>query len=92
MVERIRWPIKSVAEIDRMYSWAIYGDSSNAGMGTPKTWSFAETPTSWWAPYAQWMRYLDLDAKPWQETDIQRMITEYGPEPFSRLDLFGLAG
>ncbi len=90
MVERIRWPEKSVEEIDKMYSWAIHGDSSNAGMGTPKTWSFAETPASWWAPYLPLMNYLDVDAEPWQEKDCKRMLDEHGPEPFSRLDLFGV--
>lgn len=92
LTERLRWPDKPVAEIDRQYSWAIYGDPSNRSYGTPYRWEYSDVPAAWWGQYReQWDKYLDIDAEPWQEAEVKRLIAEYGPEPFSRLDLFGVA-
>lgn len=91
LTERLRWPDKRVEEIDTMYSWAIHGEGRNRAYGCPETWGYAEVPSEWWAPWLQWGEYLHVDAVPWQEAEVQRLIQEYGPEPFSRLDLFGLA-
>lgn len=90
VTERLRWPTKPVAEIERMYNWAIHGEQGNPAFGTPKTWTYSPVPDAWWAPYKHLMKYLDVDAEPWQESEVQRLITEHGPESFRDLDLFGL--
>lgn len=88
IVEHIRWPDKSVSEIDRMYSWAIHG-------GRPyedwRKWEFASVPESWWKPYEHLMKYLDVNKVPWQEAEAKRLVSEYGKGEFSGLDLFGVA-
>ncbi len=89
--ERLRWPSKPVATIDKMYSWAIKGDPQNATYGTPETWTYANTPSEWLAPYAHWMKYLDVDAEPYQEAEVRRLVAEHGAEMFQGLDLFGVA-
>lgn len=47
-------------------------------------------PDSWWAPYAHLMQYLHVDAVPWQELEVKRLMAEHGPERFRGLDLFGV--
>jgi hypothetical protein len=37
------------------------------------------------------MKYLDVDAEPWQEAEVRRLVAEYGREKFTGLDLFGVA-
>jgi hypothetical protein len=91
VTERLRWPHKSLSDIDRMYSWAIHGDSSIVRYGTPDTWTYTEAPESWWAPYAHLMKYLDVDAEPWQEAEVQRLVAKHGAAMFAGLDLFGVA-
>jgi hypothetical protein len=54
--------------------------------------AFTEAPTSWWAPYAHLMQYLDVNAEPWQEIEAQRLWVEHGPAKFAGLDLFGVCG
>lgn len=88
ITERLRWPNKPAAEIDRMYSWAIKG-------GTPyessSEWTYASVPGSWWAPYKHLMKHLDIDAEPWQEAEVRRLVAEHRKEIFAGLDLFGVA-
>lgn len=91
VTERLRWPHKHVSQIDREYSWAIHGDKQNPSFGTPATWTYSTVPESWWAPYAHLMKYLDLDAVPYQEAETRRLVAEHGHEKFSALDLFGVA-
>jgi len=90
ITERLRWPQKPVEEIDREYSWAIHGDSRNRAYGTPASWGYAKVPDSWWQPYEGLLKHLDINSAPWQQGECRRLIDEYGPEPFSRLDLFGV--
>lgn len=87
--ERLRWPDKPVAEMDRMYSWAIHGDAGNRSFGTPDTWIYDQVPASWWAPYAHLMQYLDVDAEPYQEAECKRLVLEH-PGLAAGLDLFGV--
>lgn len=94
VTERLRWPEKDVREIDRVYSMCIKG----AGFGfrhgiqpEPRSWAFTDVPESWWAPYAHLMRYLDVDAVPWQEQAVRDAVAEHGREKFAGLDLFGVA-
>ena len=90
VTERIRWPQKSMADIERMYSWAIHGEAGHPSYGTPYNWTYAEVPAAWWAPYQHLMEHLHVDAEPWQEREVQRLTAQYGRERFAGLDLFGL--
>lgn len=87
ITERIRWPDKRVSDIDTMYSWAIKG-AKDSCYGTPDTWTYAEVPEEWLAPYAHLMKYLHIDAEPWQEAECRRLMAEHGRERFAGLDLF----
>ena len=77
--------------IDREYSWAIKGDPQVPSFGTPSTWTYSPVSDSWWAPYAHLMGHLDIDAEPWQEAEVRRLVAEHGHNEFSGLDLFGVA-
>lgn len=86
ITERIRWPDKPVAEIDRMYSWAIRG-------GTPyetcDKWAFCSVQPSWIADYHSWIdKYVDLNQRPWQIDECWRLIEQHGREHFADFDLF----
>lgn len=85
ITERLRWPSKPSSEIEQTYRPATHGD----WRGRSETWTFAPVPDSWWTPYAHLMRYLDLDAAPWQEAEIERAIAAHGRERFKGLDLLG---
>jgi len=91
VTERLRWPEKSSEVIDVMYSLAIKGITGDPAIGTPASWTYASVPASWWAPYQHLMRYLDVDAEPWQETEVRKLVAEHGKEKFQGLDLFGVA-
>lgn len=79
-VERLRWPNKPVAEIDRMYSQAL--DERGIGL--------AQAPAEWWSPYRQWLKYLDCESKPWQGAEVRRLLKLHGPETFEGLNLYGV--
>jgi hypothetical protein len=80
MNERIRWPDKRVADIDRMYSMAP--DTSVVGLSV--------APSEWWGGYHGIMPYLKVDAEPWQEQECERLMDVYGRKMFTGLDLFGV--
>lgn len=90
VTERLRWPEKSVAEVERMYSWAIKGEPGHASFGTPDTWTYTAVPTAWWASYSGLMQYLHVDSAPWQEAEVRQLIDRHGAEIVAGLDLFGL--
>jgi hypothetical protein len=89
LTERLRWPDKLVAQIDKMYSWAICGEPGHPSYGTPETWRYADVPAAWWAPYQSWLKYLDVDAEPWQEAECARIVRD-NPGIERGLDLFGV--
>lgn len=90
ITETLRWPEKPRAEIDRMYSWAIYG-RPEVPRDTPAHWQFSDVPASWYSGYEAWIeRHLRIDAEPWQEAEVRRLIAEHGRERFAGLDLFGV--
>ena len=95
VTERLRWPDTSVHGIDTQYSWAIHGDANVHGgslaYGNPSTWTYSPVPESWWAPYAHLMKYLDVNAEPWQEAEVRRLVAQHGRDKFTGLDLFGVA-
>jgi hypothetical protein len=88
--ERLRWPTKPVHEIEKMYNWAINGQPST-GYGTPDTWQYRAVPPEWWKPYAHLGKYLDVDAEPWQEAEVRRLVDQHGRSRFVGLTLFGIA-
>lgn len=90
LVERLRWPEKPVAEIERMYNWAIHGEPGNAAYGTPATWTYNAVPPDWWKPYVRWFEYLHEDAEPWQEKQVLRLLADH-PGIGRGLDLFDIA-
>ncbi len=90
MTERLRWPEKRVQDIDAMYSWAIKGDPTQVAWGTPGTWKYKPVPASWWDGHRDLLKYLDVDAEPWQEAECVALMKEHGPRVFQGLDLFGV--
>ncbi|HET9304845.1 MAG TPA: glycosyltransferase family 2 protein [Candidatus Sulfotelmatobacter sp.] len=85
VTERIRWPEKPVAEIERMYSMATKGRPE--AMDIPETWTFAEVPEHWIEPYRKWFEFVHLEREPWQDREVERLVEEYGADYFRGLDL-----
>lgn len=83
MSERLKYPQKSVAEIDRMYSMAL----DETVLGT------MPVPPSWWQPYRGIMHHLRIDQneEQWQERECKRLMKQHGQKAFSGLNLFGVA-
>lgn len=90
ITERLRWPEKKIEDINSLYNLAIKGDPLSFGFGTPDAWAYKETKPEWWLPYASLIEHLDVNATPWQEEEIWRLVKEHGPRMFQGLDLFGL--
>ncbi len=89
VTERLRWPEKDVAQIDRYYSMCVNGEKD----GEPAGWTFDTAPASWWTPYAHWLKYLnfeDTEHEPWQAIEVRRLVAEHGRAQFAGLDLFGV--
>jgi len=80
MTERVRWPGKSVAEVDRLYSLAL--DETGAEVEA--------VPEAWWAPYDNLRELVDLEATPWHEAACDQMLREYGPQHFNGLNIPGV--
>jgi len=80
MVERVRWPEKSVTFIDSTYSQAL----DEAALVT------RTAPAAWWKPYADILPNLKLDHEPWQEAECRRLWAEHGAEYFAGLNLYGV--
>jgi hypothetical protein len=84
LMERIRWPHKSVDEIRRQYSWSIYGAT-----GPTEGHDLKPIPELWWEPYKQWLHYLKPESEPWYIPEIRRILRE-NPGIESGLDNFGV--
>lgn len=81
ITERLRWPDKPAADIERLYSLAT----------TPREpWTFKTVPPEWLSGYEDLMPHLKLDAEPWQLAEVKRLVQEYGSERFIGLDLLGV--
>jgi hypothetical protein len=87
VMERLRFPDKPIAEIERMYSWAERGEPGHPRYGTPETWTFTDAPASWWEPYQGLMGYLNLENEPWQKAECERIIEQHGREHFRGLSI-----
>ncbi len=91
MTEVIRWPGRdSLAEINKRYDWSVYGGPQKPASGEP-VFDLAPVPSDWWHGYEDLLQYLHVDAEPWQEAEVHRLIGEYGHAKFTGLDLFGVA-
>lgn len=80
MMERVKYPEKSVTKIDYEYSLAL--DESNLVT--------KEIPALWWEGHRGLQRHVDLTAEPWQERECRRLLHQFGPMPFTALNLFGV--
>lgn len=81
MQETVRWPgRKTPAELNAMYGPTVYAPGS----------VLSPVPVEWWNGYEHLMKYLDVDAEPWQASECRRLWQEHGPEKFAGLDLFGV--
>ena len=94
IIERLRWPGKSVHEINNMYNlWRTPHDSIvmyPAQREWGKEWTYENVPMGWWAPYMNLANERwNINADPWQIAEIQRLVAEHGAETFRGLDLFG---
>ncbi len=78
ITERMRWPSRPIAEIDKQYNQWQHG--GNLG----------PIPAHWWAPYAHLRDHLHVDADPWQEQACRDAVEVYGAEMFQGLNLFGV--
>lgn len=81
MVELLRWPNHrgGVAEIDRRHSKSI---------AEPDDMTMVSVPDEWWAHGID-RNLIDLDAPPWEEREVLRLLNEHGRDRFAGLDLSG---
>ncbi len=80
IMEKLKYPNRNVADIDRMYSLA----TDEWGLQT------APAPADWWAGYENLRRYVNLEAEPWHEQESRRLIDLHGMRTFEGLNLSGL--
>ncbi len=76
--ERLKFPGKPVAQIERLYSLAL----DEAGL------MLTAVPANWWAPHQDLLGYIDLNAVPWQEQYVREMIQRHGAQHFEGLSVF----
>jgi hypothetical protein len=84
MTETLRWPNKSRAEIDKLYSLAF---DPRLNLQYDQNWQYAAVPDGWWAH----REYLKPTI-PWQEWECAQLYREHGAERFSGLNLFDVCG
>lgn len=78
VTEATRWPgRKTYQELNAMYGPTVHCDAK-----------LQAVPDEWWDPYRDLLKYLDVDAEPWQEASAREMIEKYGRDYFAGLDLF----
>ena len=84
ITERLRWPHKAWADIERYYGYA-----TRSLPGEP--WTFAKLPDNLVAPYYHLIReHVHYDREPWQEAEARRLVSLHGREPFEGMDLLGV--
>ena len=91
ITERLKWPTKAAAQIEYTYDPATNPESELARrLNVNGPWTFEALKPEWIDPYAELMRHLHIDAEPWQEAEVRRLLAEHGREHFAGLDLLGL--
>jgi hypothetical protein len=81
LIEMSRWPNRKPASEVAAYYGRTVREAEAARV--ERVWS------QWWQPYQHLMRYLDVDAEPWQLEQCRRMLCE-NPGIGRGLDSFGL--
>lgn len=81
MTETLRWPQKSHAEIDKLYSLAF---DPRLDTRFAQHWSYAAVPAGWFAH----SEHLHLNVIPWQEAECRTLFAEHGADRFADLNLF----
>ena len=82
--EVLRWPgRKPVDAVREMYAKTVREAMSARIEAKPHDWL--------WGPHEQLLRYLNVDAEPWQEAELRRLVAEHGRDKFKGLDFFGVA-
>jgi hypothetical protein len=77
MNEVLRWPGRmTVAEVNCLYD----GTALAPGL------ALTEFPREWWPEGAR--ERVDLEAEPWQEAEVKRLLALHGVEAFAGLDLY----
>jgi glycosyl transferase family 2 len=83
VTERLRWPQKSIQDIDSLYN--LWRD------GRGEQWTYNLVPGRWTHVPQNGMTMLStVNAEPWQEAEVKRLVGLHGKEHFAGLDLFGL--
>jgi hypothetical protein len=77
IVERIKWPHKSTAEIRHLYGLAFDGFDRWRYSPVPDCWTHLKDEICW--------------SDPWQEAEVQRLVSIHGAMHFRGLNLHGLA-
>ena len=91
ITERLKWPDKDSHLIEYTYDPATNPESELARrMGVAGPWTVEALKPEWIEPYAELMQHLHIDAEPWQEAEVRRILAEHGREHFAGLDLLGL--
>ena len=91
ITERLKWPDKDSHLIEYTYDPATNPESELARrMGVAGPWTVEALKPEWIEPYAELMQHLHIDAEPWQEAEVRRLLAEHGREHFAGLDLLGL--
>ena len=78
ITERIRWPEKSIREIEAAYNF--WKGPTQPGEAP---WEFGNVPAEWWAGYDTSM-ITECGEVPWQEAECVRLLEEYGSQKNSR--------
>lgn len=79
VMERLKYPHKSVHDIERTYSQA----PNETGL------QLAEATAEWWGPYSQWRDRVNLDTVPWHQQYVTEMVALHGREHFAGLSIDG---
>lgn len=87
LTERLRWPAKTIEEINRDYGQHCYGRPWMEDH--PRDWRYNAVPDEWWEGYAPLMPYLNVNKEPWQEQKCRDMIAAH-PGLEIGLDTFGV--
>ena len=77
LIERKRWPGRAM------------GADYALTVQEAQTAQIGRVDSAWWEPYRYILRYLDIDAEPWQERECKRLIVEERV-PIAGLNDFGL--
>ena len=79
--EILRWPERaSVEKINRLYD----------GTTRDEPRRMRQVPTEWWDRIAHLKPLINVDAEPWQEAEVRRLVAEHGAARFAGLDLYGV--